>query len=302
MRDAPSLHRHVKTIASRAKKDGTILSFTIIRNPPKGFGHERYVVGLIEHADGSHTCAQIIDEGLEPAIGARVVPCLRRIRALDNGLIVNDFKYEVVDYAREPVTHVQRYVLALTGPSGVGKTTVTHMLLHLFSSYAEQVPIYTTRKPKKNDMEPYRHVTKEQFADLQKKGEIIAATRMDSTSEDRQYGYVRSDIEALWAKGKLPIVVTDLHLLKGLSESLGRRAILSCGLLPPGTSRRRMLSVLLHRLRGRGRDTEEQIQERLKVAEIDLAAFDLHPHLFDHLFVNESLDTCVESIRSIVKK
>ncbi len=297
---APALNRHIKKLKQQKEQAGTLLSFTTIHNPPAGFGSEAYHVGIIELADGTRTCAQLTPDGFTPTIGAKVAPRLRRIRTLENGLFVNDYKYEVLETAPEVKLHIQHYVLALTGPSGVGKTTITHTLLSLFSP-TEQLPVYTTRKPKKNDSEPYVHISKEEFDRLVASKEMIAHTTMESSTELRYYGYCRKDIEKIWAKGKLPLVVTDINLLKGLSESLGRRAILSCGLLPPGKSRRRMLSNLLHRLRGRGRDTEDQIQERLKVAEFDLAAFDQHPHLFDHLVVNDKLETCVEHIGTLLE-
>lgn len=279
---------------------GTIVSFTTVRHPPAGFGTEQYHVALIEKSDGTKMMAQLTKESTDPAIGDAVQPCLRRIRTMSNGLKVNDIKYRIT--ARAPKQHLQMtaYVLAVSGPSGVGKTTIARSLMSLFTSYAEQVPIYTTRKPKKGDTEPYVHVSKPVFDAMVARKEIVSHTMMPSASEVRFYGYRKTDIEAIWKKGKLPIVVTEIHLLKGLVETLGRRSVLSCGLLPPGKSKRLMLSALLHRLRGRGRDTAEQIEERLKVAETDLQHFTDHEHLFDHIFVNDELQECVERIGNLV--
>ena len=87
-----------------------------------------------------------------------------------------------------------------------------------------------------------------------------------------------------------------MNLLQGLSSHFGRRSILSFGLLPPGKSKRQMLSSLLHRLRDRGRDTEQQIKDRLKNAEADLQFFDDRKELFDHLIVNDKLETVIENL------
>ncbi len=299
MDSIPSLHRRTKALASTALEAGTIESFTVVHHPPAGFGSESYTVALIKTQSGKKVLAQLTRESAAAAIGATVTPHLRRIRTMHNGLFVNDLKYEVVTKKTEPLFTVTSYVLAVSGPSGVGKTTIARALLSLFASVAEQVPIYTTRHAKKTDVEPYVHVSKEQFDRMITSGDIIASTHMPSKTETRSYGYRRKDIEAIWKRGKLPIVVTEVHLLQGLVKALGRRAILSCGLLPPGKSRRLMLSSLLHRLRTRGRDTEEQIEERMKVAEVDLRAFADHAHLFDHLLVNDQLETCVETIREI---
>ncbi len=298
----PALHRRTKALRSSKRQEGTILSFTTIKHPPEGFGTDAYIVALIEHTDGSKVMAQLTKDSVAPSIGATVVPHMRKIRTMRNGLIVNDLKYEVVAKKTEPLFKVTTYVLAVSGPSGVGKTTIARSLLSLFRSYAEQVPIFTTRRAKKTDVEPYVHVSKEKFDAMLESGEIISSTHMPSATEMRYYGYRKKDIDAIWKKGKLPIVVTEIHLLQGLVKSLGRRAVVSCGLLPPGTSRRSRLSALLHRLRTRGRDTEEQISERLKIAEADLQAFEDHSHLFDHMFVNDRLENCVERISTAVNE
>lgn len=296
----PALHRRTKALQAHSLKEGKIVSFTTVRHPPKGFGVDAYTVALIELLDGTKVMGQLTSSGVPPVIGATVVPRMRKIRTMENGLIVNDLKYEVLAKKSEPMFQMTSYVLAVSGPSGVGKTTIARQLLTFFRTYAEQVPIYTTRYAKKTDVEPYVHVSKEKFDAMIESGEIISSTHMPSKTEMKYYGYRRKDIEAIWKKGKLPIVVTEIHLLQGLVQSLGRRAVVSCGLLPPGTSRRSRLSALVHRLRTRGRDTEEQILERLKVAEVDLQAFEDHSHLFDHLFVNDELESCLENISSVV--
>ena len=301
----PSLHRRTKALHLTPLESGVIQSFTIVRHPPAGFGTEPYTVALIKLQNGSNVLAQLTRESSARAcIGSAVIPHLRRIRTMGNGLFVNDLKYEVLIKKPEPIFQVTSYVLAVSGPPGVGKTTIATSLLSLFSSYAQQVPMYTTMPTKKSDPEPYIHVNKTTFDAMVEKKEIISSTSLSRKNEAHQYGYRKKDIDAIWKKGKLPIVVTEIHLLAGLVESLGRRAVLSCGLLPPGRSRRTMLSSLLHRLRQRGHDTEEQIEERLKAAEADLNVFHdtVHAHLFDYVLVNDHIETCVETLHEIARK
>jgi guanylate kinase len=294
----PALHRRIKELARTPGMPGKILSFTQVHNPPKGFGTEPYIVALLEQANGTKMMAQLATSPFPPAIGATVVPRLRRIRTMENGLFVNDLKYEVVERTDVPLFTMHAYVLALTGPAGVGKTTVTRALISLFSSFVEQVPMVVTKKRRKKTTEPVVVVTEEAFDALVSSGEIIAETELVDHQRSRG-GYRRSDIDAIWKKAKLPIVTTDMRLLQGLAKSLGRRTILSCGLLPPGTSHRRMLSALLHRLRTR-EDPEHRIREQLKHAEAHLEALSAQADLFDHMLVNDSVDACVETIRNIV--
>lgn len=192
------------------------------------------------------------------------------------------------------------YILALSGPSGVGKSTIRAMLAHACSEYVENIPIITTRDSKQGDNGEYIHVAQKEFERMKKEGSIVAATQIPSSGENRQYGYRSTDIEAAWKRGKTPAVITEIHLLEDLARYYGRRSILSFGLLPPGTSKRTRLSQLLRRLRGRGRETEEHINDRLKNAEDDMALFTDRKDLFDHVVVNEELSSVIEFMRKEV--
>jgi guanylate kinase len=294
----PALARRQRSRAS-ASQNGVILSFTIVRHPPAGFPAVPHTIGLIELEDGSRVCANIIGT---PIIGAHVSPRMRRTTVTPEQLRVYDIAYEVV--AAKPASIVgekfQGYILALTGPSGVGKTTVSRMLSKVCSEYVEQVPIVTTRSKKNDDDGEYRYVTKEEFGGLLAAQAMAAFTHIPSNEEERWYGYRKSDIEKIWAQGKLPVVITEMHLLQKLSNFYGRRSILSLGLLPPGRSKRAMLSALLHRLRERGRDTEEHIRDRVKNAAVDLDFFRRRSDLFDKIVVNDDLQNVINIVRGHV--
>lgn len=299
MTTSPILARSLKRRA-HARQCGTVLSFTTMAHPPARFGKLPRTIGLIALDDGTKTLAPV-DASVQ--IGARVLPRMRLSTVNDDGLRVYDVAYEALVDVREhtPVPDAfPGYIIALTGPSGVGKTTVQRLIVNMFSDYTAQVPILTTRSRKEGDENDYRYVTKEKFAELLEQGEMAAATNIPSSTEDRWYGYRKTDIEAIWNKGKLPVVVTEMHLLQGITRTYGRRSLLSFGLLPPGKSRRAMLSALLHRMRVRGRETEEAIRDRVQNAAKDLAFFVEHKDLFDHLLVNESAETVVAHLRKHV--
>jgi guanylate kinase len=190
--------------------------------------------------------------------------------------------------------------LALTGPSGVGKSTISRLLEKAFSGHIVPVPIVTTRSPKAGDQDEYQHVSLEEFYRLRDRGELVAFTSIPSSSELRWYGYRAEDLDAIRRKGLLPVVITEMHLLQSLADYYGRRSILSFGLLPPGQSKRTMLSQLLHRLRSRGRETEAQIADRLKNAKADLHFFETQKELFDVMLVNDNLHTVVGDFQAFL--
>lgn len=294
----PSLARLQKRRPGKSLP-GTVISFTTVRHPPAGFPPEPRVIGLIELADGRRVCGRIMGN---PTIGAHVIPRMVLSAVTSEKLRVYDVAYEVtaMDHAAVTEKEFQGYILALTGPSGVGKTTVSRMLIGMCSDYIEQVPILTTRSKKNGDDGEYRYVNKEEFGQKISEGAMASYTRIPSESEERWYGYRCGDIEKIWKAGKLPVVITEMHLLDGLSRHYGRRSILSLGLLPPGRSKRAMLSALLRRLRERGRDTEEHIRDRIQNAAEDLDFFRRRADLFDHLLVNDDLSAVVERVRKHV--
>ena len=90
---------------------------------------------------------------------------------------------------------------------------------------------------------------------------------------------MRSEVERLWAEGK--VVAFDIDVVGGrnLKQQFGDRA-LALFVAPPS------LEVLGQRLRGRGTETEDQIAQRLTKAEWELA----QAPDFDRVVVNDDLD------------
>jgi len=303
--DSPAIAARSHSRLATQMLPGTLLSFTTVQHPPKGFPDHSRSIGLIELSDGKRVIGTLIaSQASPPVIGRAVVPRMRLSRINEQGLRLYEVAYECTAQVSEPKWTEQRhfpgYILALTGPSGVGKTTISTLLVKGLGDFTAKVPIVTSRAPKEGDECEYDYVTSEEFGRLQKSGDLVAWTRIASETEERFYGYRNSDLMAIWSQGKLPVVVTEMHLLQGLSQHFGRRSILSFGLLPPGHSKRAMLSQLLHRMRLRGRETQEQIEERLQNAQEDLDFFTRAGHLFDHILVNEDLDSVLQTIKGHV--
>ncbi|MDO8468523.1 MAG: OB-fold domain-containing protein [Candidatus Peribacter sp.] len=300
--DSPAVAARSLTRQKARLLPGTLLSFTTVTHPPKGFPDRPRQIGLIELTDG-HRVLGALSGSAEPKIGQVVIPRMHLSRVNAEGLRLYEVVYELTERMAETASETKEfpgYILALTGPSGVGKTTVSLLLTKMLSDFTTKVPIVTSRTPKEGDDQEYDYVSTREFERLEKSGALVAWTHLPSESEQRSYGYRKNDIEAIWEQGKLPVVVTEMQLLQGLAGHFGRRSILSFGLLPPGASKRAMLSHLLHRMRARGRETDAQIEERLLNAQADLDYFTRAAHLFDHILVNEDLDSVLKVIKGHV--
>jgi guanylate kinase len=164
------------------------------------------------------------------------------------------------------------------------------------------IPLVTTRDRLPGEHGEYRHVTKEKFQQEIAKKNIAALSHFGEGEQKIWEGYRLSDIEAAWAKGMLPVVTTDVHLLRELSNHFGRRSILSFGLLPPGKSKRAMLSALFRRLRERGKETEQWVGARVERAAEELQALRMNAHLFDHLLINEDAGTVAETVERHMRR
>ena len=100
------------------------------------------------------------------------------------------------------------------------------------------------------------------------------------------YGTLKSEIERIWANGK--IVVFDVDVLGGmrLKQYFGSKA-LSIFVMPPS------IEVLEQRLRIRNTETEEAIQKRLSRSSLELQ----HSPKFDITVVNNILEQAVDEAK-----
>ncbi len=177
-------------------------------------------------------------------------------------------------------------MFVITGPSGVGKGTLIKMLRERVPDLALSVSA-TTRQPREGEEDgvDYHFLTEDQFQER-----IAAKDFLEFASySGNHYGTLNSELDRCLAKGRS--VVLEIEVQGATQVRAARPDSVQIFIAPPDPA------VLRERLTGRGTDSAEAIDKRLKVAEQELGAQDD----FDHRVVNDDLEAAANELESIVR-
>jgi guanylate kinase len=173
----------------------------------------------------------------------------------------------------------------IAAPSGTGKTTVCRRVIECDENAVFSVS-HTTRERRAGERDgiDYHFASREEFERLVASGAFLEW----AVYNGNQYGTSWQSIDAPLAAGHDVLLEIEVQ---GASQVRARRADARLiFLLPPS------LSLLEERLRGRGTDSPEQIESRLRLARRELAAV----RDFDYAVVNDDLERCVATVREIM--
>jgi guanylate kinase len=173
----------------------------------------------------------------------------------------------------------------VSAPSGTGKTTLVERLVQVVQRLRLSRS-YTSRAARAGEKDgvDYNFISRERF-------EAMIAEHAFLEWADvfgNYYGTGAADTEAFLVAGEDVVLVIDVQ---GARQVRGR-GIETVGVfvLPPSAA------VLETRLRGRSKDTEEQMLRRLDVARTEVGEF----AQYEYVVVNDDLDGAVNRLRAIV--
>ena len=176
-------------------------------------------------------------------------------------------------------------LLVLSGPSGVGKGTVLGELMKRRSDMCFSVSA-TTRQPREGEVDGvnYFFVTKERFEEMIRNNELLEYAQFVSNS----YGTPRAYVEQQLDRGMNVILDIEVQGARNIVNMIPDAV--SVYMIPPS------YEELEKRLRGRGTETEEQIQGRLQTAMDEAKAADF----YRYIIVNDKLETAVNELDAIM--
>ena len=174
----------------------------------------------------------------------------------------------------------------VSAPSGTGKTTLVERLVQRVPNL-QMSRSYTSRpaRPGERDSVDYNFISRERFDAMVREGAFLEWADVFGN----YYGTSAADTEALLVAGKDVVLVIDVQGARQVRS----RGIETVGIfvLPPSAD------VLEQRLRGRSKDSEDQIRKRLDVACREVSDF----VQYEYVVVNDELETAVNRLEAIVR-
>lgn len=179
---------------------------------------------------------------------------------------------------------MKNLLIVISGPSGVGKGTIVNKLLSR-GGYSLSVSC-TTRAPREGeeDGKSYFFISKEKFLNMIEEGGFLEY----SNHFENYYGTPKEFVEG---QLKLRDVILEIEVDGALNVKKTHPEALLIMVLPPDENALRM------RLKGRGSESAEKIEERVKRMDYELSK----KKFYDYTVINDDLDAAVSEIEQIIE-
>ena len=177
-------------------------------------------------------------------------------------------------------------LIVLSGPSGVGKGTVRKAIFERDDNEFEYSVSMTTRPMRKGEVDgvDYYFRTKEEFEAMIEAGEMLEYAEYVGNYYGTPLTYVNKTLD----EGKDVFLEIEVQGAQQVKEKVPDGVFIF--LTPPD------LAELKARIVGRGTDSPEVIEERMRVArqEIEMMA------LYDYAVFNDQVQNAVDRIKDII--
>ena len=180
----------------------------------------------------------------------------------------------------------QGILVVVSGFSGAGKGTLIKAMLDRYHSYALSVSA-TTRAPREGEVDgrEYFFVTREKFEQMIEEEQLIE----HAVYVNNYYGTPRQYVFQQMADGKDVILEIEIQGALKIKERFPEALLLF--VMPPS------VAELKKRLEGRGTESREVIEKRLKRACEEAEGIEQ----YDYIVINDALEECVKEMHSLIQ-
>jgi guanylate kinase len=177
-------------------------------------------------------------------------------------------------------------LVVVSGFAGTGKGTLMKRLLSDYDNYALSVSM-TTRAPRPGEENgrEYFFVTKEEFKEKIKQNGLIEY----ACYVDNYYGTPKDYVEQKRAEGKDVLLEIEIQGAMKVREQFEDAILIF--VMPPSAK------VLRERLIGRGTETPEVVEKRMRRAAEEACGIED----YDYIAVNDDLDVCVKELHETIR-
>jgi guanylate kinase len=178
-------------------------------------------------------------------------------------------------------------VFVITGPSGVGKGTLIEKLLERIPELELSVSA-TTREPRpgEEDGRDYHFLTESEFERRVEAGDFLE----HAAYSGHRYGTLREAVEGRLAEGRSVVLEIEVQGARQVRAAMPEAVLIF--IAPPDPE------ALRQRLEGRGADSPEAIERRLRTAELELEA----RVEFPHVIVNDDVQKAAAELEALVRE
>jgi len=176
----------------------------------------------------------------------------------------------------------------VSAPSGAGKSSLVKAALADDEQLALSVS-YTTRSPRAGELDgrEYHFVDRKIFEAMLGRGDFLESAEVHGN----RYGTSQKWIEEARARGRDIMLEIDWQGARQVRKAFADAV--SIFILPPPPA----LLELERRLRGRGQDSEEAIQRRLRDASEEIE----HVAEFDYVIINKEFEEARRDLAAVVR-
>lgn len=186
------------------------------------------------------------------------------------------------------MSFAEHKMIAVTAPSGAGKTTIVKSLMEYFPQMAFSISATTRpKRPHEIDGKDYFFLPEKEFKDKVDNGDFV---EWEEVYPNIFYGTLKSEVLRVQSLGKVVIFDIDVKGATNLKKEF-KENCLTIFIKPPS------IAALRERLENRHTEDAKTIQKR-----IDKAAFELsYEDNFDVTLVNDVLENALINSKKIVK-